>query len=365
MSNSAISMYDLSLPQAVSLIKAVGKSRTVLVQGHMGVGKSSILTTLAKEYPTHTACYFDCTTKDLGDITIPQLQTIDDQGFVRFVPNEELGIHLGKPIILMIDEFGKANPAVKNAMMRVMLEGKVGAYTLHPDSLRFATTNLGAEGLGDLMLPHHRDRIIKVRVTKPTNVEWIENFAINNGIDHTMIAWVKDNPQLFQSFEEVKNPADNPYIFHDKEPRVAFVTPRSLHAASDILKVREHLDDTTLTAALMGTIGERGAMDLMAFVKISDQLPSLESIKKDPANAKIPESASALCMVVYRTLACIEREWVDAWVTYMNRIDPSAQGLFANGVRHSKYSRQAIVMQNAKFTEWAMKNNSLFTADKR
>jgi energy-coupling factor transporter ATP-binding protein EcfA2 len=367
--NTATSMYALGLAQIHNAIKLNGNKRTVLVQGHMGTGKSSLLKMLGNSLTSHTKCYFDCTTKDLGDITVPKMVEMqageDGTECVRFVPNEELGVHLGKPIILMIDEFGKANPAVKNAMMRVMLEGKVGAYTLHPDSLRFATTNLGAEGLGDLMLPHHRDRIIKVRVAKPTNVEWIENFAINNGIDHTMIAWVKDNPQLFQSFEEVKNPADNPYIFHDKEPRVAFVTPRSLHAASDILKVREHLDDTTLTAALMGTIGERGAMDLMAFVKISDQLPSLESIKKDPANAKIPESASALCMVVYRTLACIEREWVDAWVTYMNRIEPSAQGLFANGVRHSKYSRQAIVMQNAKFTEWAMKNNSLFTADKR
>ena len=34
----------------------------------------------------------------------------------------------------------------------------------------------------------------------------------------------------------------------------------------------------------MGTIGERGAMDLMAFVKLADQLPSLQSIKDDPLN---------------------------------------------------------------------------------
>jgi hypothetical protein len=161
------------------------------------------------------------------------LQTIDEQGFVRFVPNEELGVHLGKPIILMIDEFGKANPAVKNAMLRIILEGKVGTYELHPDSIRFATTNLGAEGVGDLLPPHARNRMTILTARKPSNMEWIEDFAINAGIDHTLLGWVKDNPNLFQSFEDIKNPTDdrgnptNPYIYHPQVPMAAFVTPRS------------------------------------------------------------------------------------------------------------------------------------------
>ena len=116
---------------------------------------------------------------------------------------------------------------------------------------------------------------------------------------------------------------------------------------------------------LMGTIGERAAMDLMAFVKLSDQLPSLDSIKKDPMQAKVPESDAAVCMVVYRTLAVIEREWVDQWMDYMARLDKEAQGLFANGVRNPKYNKQALVMTNKKFTAWAMANNYMFAADKK
>lgn len=152
---SATSMYALSLDQIANAIKVGGSKRTVLVQGHMGTGKTSLLKMLARDLPNHIPCYFDCTTKDLGDISIPSLQTIDEQGFVRFVPNEELGMHLGKPIILMIDEYGKANPAVKNAMLRLMLEH----HGVHTDSVIFATTNLGAEGVGDLLPPHARNRI--------------------------------------------------------------------------------------------------------------------------------------------------------------------------------------------------------------
>ena len=365
MTNQAIQMYSLSIDQTVNAIKTGGHLRTVLVQGHMGTGKSSILSTLASELPTHTACYFDCTTKDLGDITIPNIAKLDDgTGFVSYLTNEELGVHLDKPIILMIDEYGKSNPSVKNAMLRLMLERKIGNYTLHKDSIVFATTNLGAEGVGDLIPPHARNRIVMSVMKKPTNMEWI-SWAINKGIDQTLLGWCKENPQLFYSFEDVKNPDDNPYIFHPKQQRASFVTPRSLEACSIWLEQRDKLDDTTLTSMLMGTIGERGAMDLMAFVKLSDQLPSFESIKKDPKNAKVPTSASATCMVVYRTLATLEKDWIDAWMDYMVRLDKEAQGMFANGVRNPKYAKQSMVMTNKKFTKWAMDNNYLFASDKK
>ena len=159
MNNSATQMYAVSLDQCVDAIVAYGDKRTILAQGHMGIGKSSMLTTLAERLPNHTPCYFDCTTKDLGDIMIPKMAQLDGQNYVTYATNEELGVHLNKPIILMIDEFGKANPAVKNALLRVILERKIGSYELPEGSIVFATTNLGAEGVGDMLLPHQRDRV--------------------------------------------------------------------------------------------------------------------------------------------------------------------------------------------------------------
>ena len=71
--STAQQMYALSIDQTAEAIKAIGHKRTVLVQGHMGSGKSSLLKMLAADLPTHTPVYFDCTTKDLGDITIPNI----------------------------------------------------------------------------------------------------------------------------------------------------------------------------------------------------------------------------------------------------------------------------------------------------
>ena len=179
-------MYALSLDQVTNAIKQGGNKRTILVQGDMGTGKSSILNTLSKELPTHTACYFDCTTKDLGDMMIPKMAVIDEQNFVTYATNEELGVHLNKPIILMIDEFGKSNPAVKNALLRIILERKIGSYTMHPDSIVFATTNKGSEGVGDLLPPHARNRMTVIQTRKPSQEEWID-WGINNKVDATIL----------------------------------------------------------------------------------------------------------------------------------------------------------------------------------
>ena len=164
MNNSAKQMYAVSLDQCVDAMVAYGHKRTLYCQGHMGIGKSSMLTELAKRLPNHTPCYFDCTTKDLGDIMIPKMAQLDGQNYVTYATNEELGVHLNKPIILMIDEFGKANTAVKNALLRVILERKIGSYELPEGSIVFATSNLGTEGVGDMLLPHHRDRLVTVQI---------------------------------------------------------------------------------------------------------------------------------------------------------------------------------------------------------
>lgn len=363
MTNQAQNMYRLNLDQLTNMIKVGGHLRTTLVQGDMGTGKSSILRALAQEMPNHTACYFDCTTKDLGDIMIPKLKDLDGQDYVQFATNEELGLHLrDKPIILMVDEYGKANPMVKNALLRLMLERQVGSYKLHPDSIVFATTNLGAEGVGDILPPHARNRITVVQSKKPTNIQWLE-WGINHGIDHSLLGWVRDNPQLFQSFEDVRDPEENPYIFHPRSQRAAFVTPRSLEAASDWLKLRNGLDDQTVVAALMGTIGDRAAMDLMAFVKLADDLPTLKQIKEDPENAPVPQSPAATCMVVFRTLSAIERDWIDPWMAYLTRLSDEAIGVFINGVRAPKYSKANIVMTNQKFTDMIRSKAYLFRAD--
>lgn len=359
-------MYSLSIDQTANLIATVGDKQAILVEGEMGIGKSSLLKLLAQQLPKHRMCYVDCTTKDLGDIVIPHVMGVDgDSKYVTYVPNEEFGFQHDQPVVIMLDEFGKALQPVKQGLTRLVLEHSLGNNKLPEGSIVFLTTNLGAENVGDLLDAHQHNRVTRVRMRKPSIDEYLE-YGINNDFEPALLAWVRDNPHTLQSFQEVKNPDENPYIFHPKAVgRTAFFSPRSGEKASDVLKQRAALDQDTLTAALIGTIGDRGAKDLMAHVTLIDQLPTLDDIKADPLAAKVPTSAAAVVMVVFRALSNLSREWIDAWMDYLNRLDAEAQGLFARACISEKYSKRAIVMQNKKFTEWCMANNYMFTADKK
>ncbi len=368
--SQALNMYAVSLDESAEAIAETGREQdggiVYLAEGHMGTGKTSILKMLTQKFPKHRHILFDCTTKDLGDLMIPNIKLNNEVSSVTFATNEELGLHLNEPVVLCLDEFGKANPSVKLALLGLIQERMLAGRKLHPDSIVFATTNLGAEGVGDLLPAHACNRIVRMRVRKPTNMEWIE-WGLNNGVDPILLGWVKETPQLFQTFDEVPDPRDNPYIYHPSaKERTAFVTPRSLEKASHIVKKREQLTPHVITGLLMGIIGEQAAMDMMAFVKLANDLPTLESIKQNPDTAMIPKTPSAMCMVVFRTLGSIERSWVPAWMTYLSRLDKEAQGLFVNGIRAEKFDhkRREAVVQDAKYGEWAMQNSYMFAADK-
>ena len=361
--NTAQAMYALSINQTADLIEVIGPTNSTLVQGNMGTGKTSLLHILAARLPTHTPVYIDGTTMvDSADMFMMKY-SLDGKTF-NTVPLEDLGLHMpDQPVILMFDELGKMTRSAQLATMRVQLERKHGKMTLHPDSIVFSTTNLGSEGVGDLLPAHARNRLTVVTMRKPDNMEWIE-WGIDNDIDPALLGFCKEKPELFHSFEQYENPDENPYIYHPRSARAAFVTPRSLHKASHIMRKRHLLDDSQLTAALIGTIGDRAALDLAAFISLADKLPTRDQIENDPMNAPVPDSPAAVCMVVYRALATIERTWVDPWLTYMNRLSKEAQGLFVNGVRAPKYSRRDYVVQNKKFQDWCMANNYMFSADK-
>ncbi len=119
-----------------------------------------------------------------------------------------------------------------------------------------------------------------------------------------------------------------------------------------------------MTAALIGTIGERGAMDLMAYVTLADSLPKRADILKSPDTAKLPKGASAICMVVFNMLMSIEDNEISAWLKYLVRLPAEAQGMFVNSVREAGYRKQASVMSHSAFTAWAIDNRYMFGGDK-
>lgn len=350
----------INMQQTTDLISSVGKDVTVIVQGELGCGKSSILKEMAKRFPDHTPIYADMTTKDVGDFLVPNIREVDGAPVCSFIPNEEFGFHINKPVIILLDEIGKCAKAVLNASLRLMLERKLGMFSLHPDSIVFGTTNLSIEGVGDNLPPHARNRVSVIKMRKPTAVEWVEDFALHNGVDPVVVATVVENPSMLASFEEYESPDQNHYINDPRSPRTAFVTPRSLEKASNIIKGTRGMHEDIITHALIGTVGEKAAMDVMTMMKLDIDLPRWKDIIAAPDKVAVPTNAAANCMLVAKAVQMIEADTVDAWCVFLQRMKAEAQGLFCRSVSATASPKRTIAMRSSEYTKICLEKSYLF-----
>lgn len=348
----------LSMKQLAKLVMANGANKTYIIEGPMGSGKSSILWDLKKQYgDRYNYVMVDCTQLDVGDIQIPDVDKV--MGVMRMIPNIMIVGDGTKPMMVCFDEFGKAPRPVQNTLLPVVLEHRAGSTHMPDGSIVFATTNLGAEGVGDLLQPHARNRVSFVEMRYPTVEEWINDFAIDAGVHPAVLAWADENHQIFQSFKDVQNPSDNPYIFHPKDSRRSFVTPRSLYLAS--LELREDVrsmvgDHDATMAAIAGNIGARAAFDMLAFIQLSDKMASWDSITNTPERALIPEnSPAAMCLTMYSAVARVDKATLPAVMVYIRRLPQEIQCMFATQLMRIK-SKSGWAALNRDFTDWVRNN---------
>lgn len=347
----------LSINQCAAAINAVGQHTTVLIEGPSGSGKSSVLGML--NMPKHRKVYIDCTQIDVGDIQIPSVN--HTTGTSTFYPNEVFGVHDNVPVVICLDEFGKAPRSVQNALLPVVLDRRVGNRPLPRDntvgdSVVFCTTNLSSEGVGDTLPLHVRNRMSVVRMRKP-NVEEYINYSLANNGNPAVLAWVKETPQVLTEDDDVANPDQNPYIWHRKDPgRKAFCSPRSMTAAGRVLNDGDHIDDDTMRAVLAGLIGARSAADLHVYVQMGNKLPSWNAIVSSPLQAPVPDTPTMCMMLVHRAITRTTEDTLDAVMAYMKRLPMELQAVFVNQFLRIP-QRSKFAANNDSFTKWCTANN--------
>jgi len=346
---------QVTLKQAASIILATPENR-YLLQGEPGIGKSSLLKTLSQSLPDHETAYIDVPNMDLGDIAMPVID--HETKTTRYYPNSRFKVHTGKPVITMLDEFTKGAEPIKN-MLHPLLEvanPRLGDISVHPDSIVFLTGNLSSDGVGDNMKAHSRNRIIPLTVCKPDADQWLE-WAVNNDIESVISAWVKQFPHALASYTD-DTQSDNPYIYNPKRVQMAFVSPRSLERASNIVRVRDKIDNDTLIAALTGAIGEAASRDLQAYIQYQDQLPTWDSIVANPTTCDVPTSTGACAVLVFGAINKISKDNISQFMKYMERFEPEWQACFAiNTAKNPK--KQSIAFSSKAFAEWVTRNEDL------
>jgi hypothetical protein len=344
----------VTLKQAGNLIRTNPEIRFGLF-GEPGIGKSSLLKDISDRLGFDHA-YIDVPNMDLGDIAMPVID--HETKTTRYYPNARFKVNEGKPVVIMLDEFTKGADPVKN-MLHPMLEKanpRLGDIPLHKDCIVFLTGNLNTDGVGDTLKAHSRNRIVPLTVAKPTADEWLA-WAMNKGIEAEVCAWVNRFPQVLASYTDGEQ-NDNPYIFNPKRTMGAFVSPRSLETASNIVRTRRENDADSIICALTGAIGEAGARDMQAYIDFADQLPAWETIIANPKTTTVPSKPGACAITVFSAISRIDDKSIVPFMQYLERFDPEWQAVFAINIAKTP-SKQALAFSSRSFADWVAKNQDL------
>jgi hypothetical protein len=179
---------------------------------------------------------------------------------------------------------------------------------------------------------------------KPTKDEWVA-WALERGVEPEMVAFAEEYPKLFDSFLDYESfgkfagkeqEKDNSFIFNPRISQQAYATPRSLQAASDIVSIKDSVDDKTLQSALEGALGVATADALGAYIRFGRDNPDFSEVISNPAKAKIASSPVAQIVMAFKLITNTEsREHAEAVTEYVARMRNEMQSLFCNTIANS------------------------------
>ena len=238
-----------------------GQHTPVMLWGPPGVGKSQIIAGIAAKHGV-----------PLIDIRLSQMEPTDLRGIpFRHGDNVEWSVPAmlpdatrhGPAGILFLDEINAAPPTVSAAAYQLILDRRLGEYTIPEGWAIFAAGNRqGDRGVTYAMPAPLANRFTHYDVDANLD-DWI-GWALEKGIDARILGFLRFRPDLLFSFD----PAHNP---------VAFPSPRSWeYAHRALFKFADRPD--LLGDALQACVGHGVGVELKAFIDNMENLPDIDGI---------------------------------------------------------------------------------------
>ncbi|HZF69966.1 MoxR family ATPase [Sulfuricurvum sp.] len=299
--------------------------------GAPGIGKSSIIKQIARENG------IECIDLRLSLMDPTDLKGIpfyerDSHSALwappSFLPREGKGI-------LFLDELNSAAPAVQASAYQLILDRKVGEYTL-PDgwAIVAAGNREGDRGVVYRLPSPLANRFVHIEM-EVNAADW-RDWALSRGIDVRVVAYIGFKNSALFGFDPLKNER-------------SFATPRSWEAVHTILN--SSLSKTLWLEAFAGAVGEDAAVDFLGFVQVMDKLPDVDAILRGE-ESEVPTDLSTLyalsSALVTRILTAPSDEAVSHVLHYTLKLKNEFAVMIVQDLQ-----RQGIVMEHLyAFGEW-------------
>ena len=259
-----------------SLISMIDSKIPVFVWGNPGVGKSSIIKQIANDK-----------NMEFIDLRLSLLDPTDLRG-IPFFDSANKSAIWAKPEflpnsnsqafgILFLDEINSAPPTVQAAAYQLILDRKIGEYTLPMNYAIVAAGNYESDrGVTYRMPTPLANRFVHLDFELDFE-EW-KSWAYETKIDTRIISFLSYKPQ-------------NLFTFDAKAKEKSFATPRSWSFVNDILN--SNLQIEFLKDVISGAVGKDSSDEFMNFCKVIDKLPNIQEIL-EAINTEVPTNNSVL-----------------------------------------------------------------------
>jgi MoxR-like ATPase len=240
-------MTPIQLESALAKIVAHGLQRSVMIWGPPGVGKSSIVAQIAENNGL-----------EMVDLRLSQLAPTDLRGLPvadgqvsRWLPPEFLPT--GGKGILFLDELNMAPPAIQGIAQQLILNRKVGNYTVPDDWFVWAAGNRKEDRAAVFDMPAPlANRFLHYSVEP--HFDSFRTWAGRRGIHEQILAFLAFRPSLLHK-PDAKNPA--------------WPSSRSWEMASELHQ---------LGMSVSSAVGDGAQSEFAAFCKLYADLPDLDQI---------------------------------------------------------------------------------------
>lgn len=247
----------------------------VFIHGSPGIGKSYIVNDIASQ-----------NNLELVDVRLSQLDAVDLRGIptisneqTKWMPPVFLPTDKNSQGILFLDELNSAPLSVQAAIYQLVLDRKIGEYSL-PKGWRIVCAGNKIDDKGIVFkLPSPLINRM-VHIVLEANYDDFKMWAIKNSIHLFVVGFLGFRPDLLSS-EVPSSTETNP----------AFCTPRAWNMLSNILQNNEDLKG--IHPIIYGTVGYGAGIEFISFVKVYKTLPDIDAIL-DGQSEIVPEEPSAL-----------------------------------------------------------------------
>lgn len=266
----------------------------------------------------------------------------------------------GKPVwdyergILFLDEYGQGEADVKRASAELLLNKKLGPWSLPPGWTVLAASNRANDRSG---VTKSFDFVInrRMEIHISDDIEAWTDWATQPGADGEpkvlplTVAFANQNPHIV--FADGVPDKQGPWC----TPRSLVMLDRMLRSIADGDRMP---DDPGAVELASGLVGGGAAAQYFAFIRLEREMPKYETIVKDPKKVKVPEKPDAQMLVAYNLAHRISESDASPVVQYIERMPKEFAVTFAKAACR----RNPNLVNTPAFSAWAMQNSSLMAA---